>query len=253
MWKSRLHERLKMHLWRIAANVLPTKDVISQFANFEVGCPLCNLSDESSLHLFALCPIAKSLWFRSQWGGSTDSLGLASIHDLINFLFSPPFAEELTKCQRKDFLLFGAILYDVIWKQRNLSLLEGVAELLSSRISKLFLEHKSARLFVSSQAVLALSHQWTPPPISSIKINVDVTVGPHCSSIAPITRDWRGRLVFACSKRVNTILLLQVEAEAIKWALTLAANLEFKAIIIESDSQVCSNLLFDLEATPLGE
>ena len=161
MWKSRLHERLKMHLWRIAANVLRTKDVISQFANFEVGCPLCNLSDESSFHLFALCPISKSLWFRSQWGVKTDSLGLASIHDLINFFFSPPFAEELTKCQRKDFLLFGAILCDVIWKQRNLSLFEGVAikvEELSFRISKLFLEHKFARPFVSSQAILALSH-----------------------------------------------------------------------------------------------
>ena len=114
MWKSKLHERLKMHLRRIAANVLPTKDVISQFANVEVGCPLCNLSDESSFHLFALCPIAKTFWFHSQWGVRTESLGLASIHDLINFLFSPPFAEELTVCQREDFLVFGAILCDVI-------------------------------------------------------------------------------------------------------------------------------------------
>ena len=103
VWKSRLHERLKIHLWRIAANVLPAKDVISQFDNVEVGCPLCNLSDELSLHIFALCPIAKSLWFRSQWIVRTDSLGLASIHDLINFLFSPPFAKELTMCQREDF------------------------------------------------------------------------------------------------------------------------------------------------------
>ena len=211
MWKSRLHEKLKMHLWRIAANVLPTKDVISQFANVEVGCPLCNLSDETPLHIFALCPIAKSLWFPSQWGVRTDSLGLASIHDLINFLFSPPFAKELTVCQREDFLLFGAILCDVIWKQRNLSLFEGVAikvEELSSRISKLFLEHKSTRPFVSSQATLAPSHQWTPPSISSNKINADAAMGPHCFSIASVARDWRGELVFACSKRVNTIFPL---------------------------------------------
>ena len=82
---------------------------------------------------------------------------------------------------------------------------------------------------------------------------MDVAVGPHCFSITSITRDWKGELVFACSERVNTILLLQAEAEAIKWALTLAANLEFEAIIIESNSQVCSNLLSDLEAAPLGE
>ena len=68
VWKSGLHERLKMHLRRIATSVLPTKDVISQFANVEVGCPLCNLSDESSLHLFALYPIPKSLWFLQSMG-----------------------------------------------------------------------------------------------------------------------------------------------------------------------------------------
>ena len=75
-------------------------------------------------------------------------------------------------------------------------------------------------------------------------------MGPHCSSITFVARDWRGELVFACSKRVNTIFPLQVEAEAIKWALTLAANFEFEAIIIESNSQVCSNLLSNLEVAP---
>ena len=98
---------------------------------------------------------------------------------------------------------------------------------------------------------MAPSHQRTLPPISSIKINVDAAIGPHCSSIASVARDWRWELVFACSKRMNTILPLQAEAEAIKWALTLATNLEFEAIIIELDSQVCSNLLSDLEAAPL--
>ena len=80
---------------------------------------------------------------------------------------------------------------------------------------------------------------------------MDAAIGPHCSSIAFVARDWRWELVFACSKRMNTILPLQAEAEAIKWALTLAANLEFEAIIIELDSQVCSNLLSNLEAAPL--
>ena len=79
---------------------------------------------------------------------------------------------------------------------------------------------------------------------------MDADVGPHCSSIASVARDWRWELIFACSKRMNTILSLQAEAEAIKWALTLAANLEFKAIIIESDTQVCSNLFSNLEAAP---
>ena len=32
-WKMQLHERLKMLLWRISSNVLPTKDRIGRFSN----------------------------------------------------------------------------------------------------------------------------------------------------------------------------------------------------------------------------
>ena len=44
-------------------------------------------------------------------------------------------------------------------------------------------------------------------------------------------------MVFACSKRVNTPLPLQAEAEAINWALNLATNLDVDSIFIESDSK----------------
>lgn len=37
-----------------------------------------------------------------------------------------------------------------------------------------------------------------------------------------VARDWRGKLVFSYSKRVNTNIPVQAEAEAILWALHLA-------------------------------
>ena len=49
--------------------------------------------------------------------------------------------------------------------------------------------------------------------------------------------------MFACSKRVNTTLPLQAEAEAIIWALSLAANLEVVSISIERDSKSCIDAL----------
>lgn len=50
--------------------------------------------------------------------------------------------------QNEDFLLFGAIICDITWKQRNRSIFENVAinlEGVAARISSLFVEHKSAR------------------------------------------------------------------------------------------------------------
>jgi len=49
---------------------------------------------------------------------------------------------------------------------------------------------------------------------------------------------------------VNTILFLQAKVEAVKWVLSLTANLEFKVIVIELDSHICDNLLSDLEYAP---
>ena len=41
-----------------------------------------------------------------------------------------------------------------------------------------------------------------------MKISVDVACNIESSSIVAVARDWRGEVVFACSKRVNTTLLL---------------------------------------------
>ena len=84
----------------------------------------------------------------------------------------------------------------------------------------------------------------------SFKINVDAAMGPRFSSIAVVARDRRGELVFAGSMKVNTTLPLLVEAEAIKWALSLAPAMGYDCIIVESDCQYCVHLLNDLAEHP---
>ena len=106
-----------MLLWRIVANLLPTKEVISRFnESMDLCCPLCSLAVETTLHLFMVCPFSKSLLFQSQRGLRMEVLNFESPLEFVNFLLSPNFANNLLPSQRDDFLLLGAILYDVIWK-----------------------------------------------------------------------------------------------------------------------------------------
>ena len=58
--------------------------------------PLCKAEVESLIHLFALCLMAKALWFNSQWGVKSDALGFFSTLELIQFLFSPTFLGSLS-------------------------------------------------------------------------------------------------------------------------------------------------------------
>ena len=146
IWRSKIHERLKMHLWRIAANVLPTMGVISKFnENVDRCCSLCNLALESSLYLFTVCHFAKSLWFRSHWGVRIDPLAFVLTTDFANFLLSPPFLVNQCLGQKEDFLLYGAILCDMVWRQRNQAIFGGNTlsiDKVSTKISCLFSEHK---------------------------------------------------------------------------------------------------------------
>ena len=114
---------------------------------------------------------------------------------------------------------------------------------LSSRIGRLLAEFKNSRSaevvpMGPTERLLA----WSPPRRFLIKINVDIAIGPKYSTVAVVARDWRGKLVFARSQKVNTTFPLQAEAEAeaVKWA-----KLEVEGIYIETDSKICCDALIN--------
>ena len=59
IWKKKIHEHFKMLLWRIAANLLPSKEIISKFnESMDLCYPLCSSTVETTLHLFTVCPFS---------------------------------------------------------------------------------------------------------------------------------------------------------------------------------------------------
>ncbi|KAL0006931.1 hypothetical protein SO802_008433 [Lithocarpus litseifolius] len=81
------------------------------------------------------------------------------------------------------------------------------------------------------------------PEQGAVKINCDAAVGLNHSFIAIVARDWRGDLIFSLSKRVETNLPLQAEAEAINLATCVAVNRGFENVVVESDAKVCIEAL----------
>lgn len=49
IWKSNLHEKLKMLLWR-TADLLPSKEMLSRYVpNIESNCPMCDSEAETTI------------------------------------------------------------------------------------------------------------------------------------------------------------------------------------------------------------
>jgi hypothetical protein len=60
LWKLKVHDRVKMLLWRIASNVLPTKDNLAKrLGSIDTDCPLCNEAKETITHLFFECTVTR--------------------------------------------------------------------------------------------------------------------------------------------------------------------------------------------------
>jgi hypothetical protein len=84
---------------------------------------------------------------------------------------------------------------------------------------------------------------WEAPRFGTLKINCDVVVGTHFSSIALVARDLRESVVLVMSKKVYTTSPLQAEAKAILWASLVASNSNMETICVESDSNLCIDAL----------
>lgn len=64
LWKMDIHERLKVFLWRVAAEALPSKDqVAKRLAGIEQDCSLCGQANETLFHLFKECHGSKAFAF----------------------------------------------------------------------------------------------------------------------------------------------------------------------------------------------
>ena len=161
---------------------------------------------------------------------------------MIELLVDPPPSLQLDKEQRNDFLLFGALTLDMIWMWRNKAINESSLPLegqVNRSIQKLYLEHWRPKVPVLASVLTRNNAKWCCPSQGMLKLDCDAAVGDLSSRIAVVARDWRGKLVFAISQKVNTNIPVQAEANAILLAVHFVLNFSFCNCIIESDCKVC--------------
>jgi hypothetical protein len=71
LWGLKLHTRVKHLLWKIAWNLLPSRDNIGRFViKTEIDAwvfPFCKGLQETLCHIFLDCDLAIILWRNSHW------------------------------------------------------------------------------------------------------------------------------------------------------------------------------------------
>ncbi|KAF4398795.1 hypothetical protein G4B88_028158 [Cannabis sativa] len=150
LWKSYIHERLKIFLWRLGQNALPFGCKVASIFGSNVGpCMLCGLEEMDVVsHFVSGCNITRAVWFSSQWGVRVERCNLTNGRDVLAWLVDPSsLTIDSSGCE--DFLLYGALLYHKLWQVRNnIFHNKGILVLdeIKKSIEKGFREFKQLRL-----------------------------------------------------------------------------------------------------------
>ena len=119
LWKARLPERLKMFLWRIGANVIPTKvNLQRKMQHIDPVCTFCNNEDESSTHVFLDCQFARALWAVVGWGIRFDTATFTSGEVVLKLIINPPDA-PIPVNEQWTVNLNMTLILDEIYNSRN--------------------------------------------------------------------------------------------------------------------------------------
>lgn len=68
IWRSKIHARHKLLLWKIIWNILPTATTLAQkFHIHSTSCLLCFCAKETHEHIFLHCPFTVIVWSQLKW------------------------------------------------------------------------------------------------------------------------------------------------------------------------------------------
>ncbi|KAL0308654.1 UNVERIFIED_CONTAM: putative mitochondrial protein [Sesamum radiatum] len=241
VWSANVPGKVRVFIWKLAQNALPTgSNLFKKLREVVLACLYCGSEEEDTEHVFLRCPFARQVWALSNLRWSFISNYPApcgwwnSLLKLCPGMTSP-----------------AASICWAIWWNRNRALMEqsylSAGDLLSFATNYLA---SFKQLTASSSKV---THQappvrWSPPGLDEVKLNFDGAIFASSVEvgIGIIARDSVGACVGWKSVRKQGLFDPEmVEAMAARGAILLAWRVGWRRIILEGD---CANIYQKLSA-----
>lgn len=240
LWKVQLPSKLRLFLWRLAHQSIPTEDVRHHrnmaTTNF---CSMCGQPD-SWRHSLLECNLAKPVW----------ALERESIIELLSQIQEPSaraWLAAVVKGLTQEELTRVAVRLWAVWhaKRKAIHEQEFHNPLSTHCFRERFLSELQPLTSTPTSSLSGTSRQprWIPPPAGLMKINTDAAVSKNSklATAAAVARDGEGNFVGASVLVLEGITNAEVaEVMACREGLALAADLGLHKIRLASD---CANAI----------
>nr|XP_048333635.1 uncharacterized protein LOC125423442 [Ziziphus jujuba var. spinosa] len=156
----------------------------------------------------------------------------------------------------RNFFLFAALILRTIWEIRNKLIFEGVECYIEEQVNLIYQKYLEFLAFVlanSSRAETRASSSWCKPPLGTIKINSDATIGRNFAGVSLVARNHLGNflLIKAFKEKVDNLEVAEAIAiyRAVT-AITLAIEEGYSTVICESDAKSVIESIKDSRIPP---
>ncbi|XP_060968323.1 uncharacterized protein LOC115710989 [Cannabis sativa] len=248
-WSLQLPEKIKIFAWHVIHDALPVAtSLVKQKVITDAACSVCRQAWESVGHVFFGCHYAKNVWRLMHQ--SFDWKKAVSMYkgDYLKFL-----ASSHTKAE------FEQIICTLwcIWSERN-QVVHNKKSHSASALAAFSLQYldnyHAAQLkyrppATSSQVPspsTAPSAPWQPPPMGTLKLNIDAAFDKTSSKIGvgAVIRNYVGQVIAALSMPiVGNFASNEMEAKAMFHGINWVLQQQLSISIVETDALVVSNAL----------
>nr|XP_048325896.1 uncharacterized protein LOC125421310 [Ziziphus jujuba var. spinosa] len=212
------------------------------FDRDSIDDPRCNgIKDET--HLFFHCNATRAIWLASPWSVRWLEDPSLNLDSYLEWLSKPDTHLPVHPENTSKFFLFAAVILHTIWKLRNLFQFEGITCNLEEQVKIIYSKVDEFLATSSSPSGPPIGAQltnpsWRPPPLGTIKINSDASVGHGNASLGLVVRDHFRKVLKVQVLREHIDIPEAAEAAAILRAVKLALEEGFLNLCCESDAKL---------------
>ncbi|XP_057444764.1 uncharacterized protein LOC130737009 [Lotus japonicus] len=230
LWKAQVLPRVKEVAWRATLDILPVRQALRKRGlELDEGCPFCLGSEETIVHVLFQCPVVLRWWFASPL-----SLRFREGDEPASYF------QQLFETDDPEVINYGLTLIYAIWEQRNNLVHHGVQasfEALLHRVPALECAGSSDHAESSPTRVEELRITWRRPVGNTIKLNFDASwTAASEAGFGMIARNHNGEVMAAAALGfMSAPSALMAEALAFRWCVSLAKDLGFFRVVLETD------------------
>ena len=236
LWNLKIPNKIKKKLWRASTNCLPTKDMLlCKCISVNPKCSVCNSDDESVIHSLVTCSFAKECHQLTRINQAAGDFH--NFPEWLQLVFDQNNKQDI--CNKVTVCWFlWKNRNDVVWKQRGSSVSDLVYAALSFLNQWKAAQDKNFDLSLSFITPEDGLEQWCPPPVNSVKVNVDAALfeDPSRHSHAIVARNHSAQLVQALSKcSLGKTSPELAESLGVREALSWIKNNAMRNVTVQSD------------------